>query len=114
MSAELHVEASNEYKSVVEEKLADLVPMLEQDNVSLTPVQSLRDPATAAAATTIIVAIVGKVGPVLVREIFKTIREIVRDSRKDKRAHKKPARAVIRHQGKDHVLVTGDEDFGEC
>jgi hypothetical protein len=114
MSAELQVKATDEYSSIVEEKLADLLPKLKEGNVNLPPVQSLRtDPVTMGTAA-IIVSIVGSVGPVLVREIFKTIREIVRDSRKDNRAHRKPARAVIRHRGKDHVLVTGDENFEGC
>lgn len=107
MSAELKVQAADEYSAVVEEKLTVLLPMLKQDQVSLAPIQSLREPVTAG----IIISIVGTVGPVLVSEIFKTIREIVRDSRKDKRPHKKPARAVIRHKGHDHVIETGDEEF---
>jgi len=109
MSAKLVVQAEDEYSSDVEEKLAVLLPMLKQESVSLAPVQSLRDPVTVG----IIVSIVGTVGPVLVREIFKTVREIVRDSHKGNRARKKPARAVIRHNGKEHAIVTGDEDFGE-
>ena len=111
MGAELKVQAYGEYSRVVEEKLADLLPALERENVSVPPVESLLfvDPATA----TIIVSIVGTVGPVLVKEIFETIREIVRESYKDKQAHKKPARAVVLHEGKEHTIVTGDEDFGD-
>jgi hypothetical protein len=107
VSAELKVQADDEYSAVVEEKLTVLLPMLKQDQVSLAPIQSLREPATAG----IIISIVGTVGPVLIREIFKTIREIVRDSRKDNTPYRKPARAVIRHKGHDHVIETGDEEF---
>jgi hypothetical protein len=109
VNAEVTVQADDAYGPIVEEKLAELLPMLKQDNVKMAPVQSLRDPV----ATGIFVSIVGTVGPVLVREIFKTIREIVRDSYKDTPSKKKPARAVIRHKGKDHAIVSGDEDFGE-
>jgi hypothetical protein len=110
VSAELKVQADDEYSTVVEDKLAVLLPMLKEDQVILRPVQSLLDPVTAGA---IIISIVGAVGPVLVREIFKTIREIVRDSRKANSPHKKPARAVIRHKGHDHVIETGDEEFAD-
>jgi hypothetical protein len=109
MSAELVVQVDDDYAPAVEKKLAEILPMLKQENVSLAPIQSLRDLATSG----IVISIVGTVGPVLVREIFKTIRDIVRDSRKGDRAHKKPARAMIRHKGKDHVIVTGDETFGD-
>jgi hypothetical protein len=106
--AELKVEVANDYSAVVKEKLTILLPMLKQDQVKLATVESLRfDPVTAS----IIVSIVGAVGPVLVKEIFKTIREIVRDSRKDHTHHKKAARAIIRHKGREHVIETGDEDF---
>jgi hypothetical protein len=110
MNPELQVQAADEYSGVVEEQLAGLLPLLEQDKVTLAPVQSLRDPLTAAG---IIVSIVGTVGPVLIREIFKTIRQIVRDSHDEKRGHKKPVRAVINHHGRQYVVVTGDERFEE-
>ncbi len=101
------MEVANDYSAVVKEKLATLLPMLKQDRVKLATVESLRfDAATAS----IIVSIVGAVGPVLVKEIFKTIREIVRDSRKD-HTHHKAARAIIRHKGREYVIETGDEDF---
>jgi hypothetical protein len=98
------VEVANDYSAVVKEKLTILLPMLKQDQVKLATVESLRfDPVTAS----IIVSIVGAVGPVLV----KTIREIVRDDRKDNTHHKKAAREIIRHKGREHVIETGDEDF---
>jgi hypothetical protein len=109
MSARIEVEADDEYGSVVEAQFSRLVSLLRQDNVRLAPIRSLRDPVTGG----IVVAIVGTVGPVLVRE--KTVREIVRDSHRDHPARKtRPARAIIHHKGKEHVIATGDQTYDTC
>jgi len=101
MSGRIEIQATGGYGSIVEDEFARLLPTLQEEKVDLAPIRTLRDVQTASIAVTLI----GTCGPVLIKEIFKTLRAIVKASH----TRGKPVRAVVHKNGKSHAITTGDE-----